>query len=210
MVEKEKKSIRGAAYGIIIILLIALSLTFVLSAPTQTAGGLTDPSNLPVKGYMNITLWADAAGWDTNHGPVNPTLYIPLDYMGNFTVIEEDGLPHTLTINKGPKEDSATLTLLTTGQITQIIGHKSHASYEFFEPGVYTYWCTVHPTTMVGQIIVNSTASNSTANSSASLCNCVHSNNNEFNKISSLLPLQSLVEMAKANINNQVMTTMVL
>ncbi|MCL4344939.1 MAG: cupredoxin domain-containing protein [Candidatus Thermoplasmatota archaeon] len=176
----EKKNLAGAAYGIIIILLIALTLSFVLSAPTQTAGGLTDPSNLPVKGHMNITLWADAAGWDTNHGPVNPTLYIPLDYLVNFTVIEEDGLPHTLTINTGPKETGATYTIVTTGELTQVIGAKYTAQYEFFKTGVYTYWCTVHPTTMVGEIIVNATASNSTASTSFDSTHASHSNPQNF------------------------------
>ena len=199
----EKNNLKGATYGIIIILLIALSLTFVLSAPTQTAGGLTDPSNLPVKGYMNITLWADAAGWDTNHGPVNPTLYIPLDYKVNFTVIEEDGLPHTLTINVGPKESSASLTLVTTGELTQTIGHKAHATYEFFKTGVYTYWCTVHPTTMVGLIYVNATSSNSTANSSVAFSHSSTTHNNDlfnnFNKVS--MEMKSRVD-EKINVLN--------
>lgn len=158
----------GIVLGVIIILLSGLMLTFMFDAPTQSGGGLADPSNLPVKGYMNITIYADAAGWNYSHGAINPTLYFPLYYVINFTVIEEDNLPHTLTINTGPTETSSSLTLLSTGQITQIPGHVSKVSYEFFKTGIYTYWCMIHPTTMVGQIEVNSTASNNTT--AATVC----------------------------------------
>ncbi|MHB1507645.1 MAG: cupredoxin domain-containing protein [Cuniculiplasma sp.] len=159
----------GIVLVVTILLLSGFSLLYVFNAPTQTAGGLTDPSNLPVKGTMNITIYADSGGWNYSHGPINPTLYIPLDYIVTFTVIEEDNLPHTLTINKGAKENSgASLTLVSSGQLTQVPGHVAKATYEFFTTGVYTYWCTFHPATMVAQIQVNATASNgTTANSSA-------------------------------------------
>lgn len=165
----------GAIFGVLIIVFAALSLLFVISAPTTTASaGLVDPTGIHPTHYYNVTLWADASGWDYNHGTVNPTMYFPVCSQVNFTVIEEDNLPHTLTINAGPKESSSILTLLTTSEITQIPGHISHTHYIFFKSGEYTYWCTIHPTTMVGNIFINAT-SNSTS-SSVVQSSSVHSN----------------------------------
>ena len=79
----------GVVYGIVIILLVGLSLTFVLSAPTSSGGGLIDPAGLKVKGTIDQTVYADASGWNYSHGPINPTLYFPLDYKICFTVIED-------------------------------------------------------------------------------------------------------------------------
>ncbi|MGP6293233.1 cupredoxin domain-containing protein [Caldiplasma sukawensis] len=178
----------GAIFGVLIILFAALSLLFVISAPTTTASaGLVDPTGIHPTHYYNVTLWADASGWDYNHGPTNPTMYFQVCTKVNFTVIEEDNLPHTLTINAGPNETSSTLTLLTTSDITQTPGHVSKANYTFFKSGEYTYWCTVHPTTMVGHIFINAT-SNSTS-SSVVKSSSVHSNllnnleSNTFNAI---------------------------
>ena len=77
----------GVVYGIVIILLVGLSLTFVLSAPTSSGGGLIDPAGLKVKGTIDQTVYADASGWNYSHGSINPTLYFPLDYKICFTVI---------------------------------------------------------------------------------------------------------------------------
>ena len=60
----------GVVYGIVIILLVGLSLTFVLSAPTSSGGGLIDPAGLKVKGTIDQTIYADASGWNYSHGPI--------------------------------------------------------------------------------------------------------------------------------------------
>ncbi len=171
------KSKLGAIYGVVIIVLVAASLTFVLSAPTSAGGGLIDPSGIKVKGTIDQTVYADASGWNFSHGPINPTLYFPVDYKICFTVIEEDNLPHTFTINKdkaytpgtpATSYESATtgLTLITTGQLTQVPGHSVQKSYIFFESGNYTYWCEIHPTTMDARIQINGTAESSSVVSS--------------------------------------------
>jgi hypothetical protein len=168
------KSKLGSLYGIIIVILIALSLTLVLSAPTSTGGGLIDPAGIHAKGTISQTVYADASGWNYSHGTPNPTLYFPLDYKICFTIIEEDNLPHTFTLNKDKsyvkgtvltkyEKPGTALTLVTTGELTEIPGHSYKKSYIFFSPGNYTYWCTVHPTTMLARIQVNGTASASTS-----------------------------------------------
>lgn len=163
----------GVVYGVVIVVLVAASLAFVLSAPTSSGGGLTDPSGIKIKGTIDQTIYADASGWNYSHGPINPTLYFPVDYKIVFTVIEEDNLPHTFTINKDKAYTPGTpatsfengntgLTLITTSELTQVPGHSVTKSYVFFASGNYTYWCEIHPTTMDARIQINGTAESTT------------------------------------------------
>lgn len=156
----------GVGVVIIIAVVVALSFSYVLTTPTGSHKQVI-PSN---PAHTNSTaLWADAAGWNFNHGPINPTLSYQVGTVVTFTVTEEDGAPHTLTINPGGSASnpvsgesrSGATTVLSIAQITQTKGHVSTGKFYFSKAGVYTYWCTVHPTTMVGLIYVNASASSS-------------------------------------------------
>lgn len=190
----------GVVYGVVIVVLVAASLAFVLSAPTSAGGGLTDPSGIKIKGVIDHTVYADASGWNYSHGQINPTLYFPVDYKIVFTVIEEDNLPHTFTLNKDTKYapgtppthyESATtgFTLITTSELTQVPGHSVTKSYIFFKTGNYTYWCEIHPTTMDARIQINGTAESTTVVSSLIsqpiICCGSHSNHHSVNLDSS-------------------------
>lgn len=147
----------GVVFVAIVLIMVAIGFTLMLNPPTVKSFSLPPVPSKGVKHYQNITIYADANGWDYNHGTVNPTLYIANNTVVTFTVIEEDGEPHTLTINPGSSETSYQDTLLSTAQITTIPGHVSTTKAYFDTIGVYTYWCTVHPETMVGLIYVNAT-----------------------------------------------------
>lgn len=147
----------GVVFVAIVLIMVAIGFTLMLNPPTVKSFSLPPVPSKGVKHYQNITIYADANGWDYNHGTVNPTLYIANNTVVTFTVIEEDGEPHTLTINPGTSETSYQDTLLSTAQITTIPGHVSTTKAYFDTIGVYTYWCTVHPETMVGLIYVNAT-----------------------------------------------------
>lgn len=188
----------GVLYGVIIIMLVALSLGFVLSAPTTSGGGLQDPSGIKVLGTIDQTIYADATGWNYSHGTNNPTLYFPLDYKICFCVIEEDNLPHTLTLNyiKSYTPGSAPSSYESTATAYNVIptipttpGAHIKQSYIFFQTGYYVYWCEVHPTTMAAIIQVNATASSAVASNIVSMP-IVHGNNN-FG-IQQTVPAQSL------------------
>ncbi len=153
----------GVVFVVIVLLLVAIGLTLMLNPPTVKAFQLPPVPSKNVKHYENITIYADANGWDYGHGTINPTLTIANNTVVNFTVIEEDGQPHTLTINPGSSESTYQDTLLSTSQITTIPGHKSYVQAYFDTIGVYTYWCTVHPETMVATLYVNATVSNTTS-----------------------------------------------
>lgn len=161
--EKGRPS-RGIAFGIVIVILMGVMLFYMLSAPTSLAGGLIESPTTTYTKQVNITLYADQEGWNfgIKGDTVNPTFNITLGTKVCFTVIEEDGAPHTLTIADSPHESSAQLTLIQTTQLTCTIGHSAKASYIFNKLGAWTYWCTIHSTTMVGTINViapvNSTA----------------------------------------------------
>jgi len=151
----EKGSKTGVVFAVIILLIVSMGLYLALDFP-QTSSFSLPPAPSVVPHTANITLWADASGWDYNHGTVNPTITILNGTLVHFTIIEEDGQPHTFTINPGPTESTVFDTLLSISQITTTPGSVSHANAYFPKVGVYTYWCTVHPTTMVGLIYVNS------------------------------------------------------
>lgn len=150
----------GAIFAVVVLVAVAIGFLLMLNPPTVQA---FTPSPTPASGpkyYMNITLYADAQGWDYNHGTVNPTLNILNGTLVQFTVIEEDNQPHTLSFNPGYNESSSgyAYTLLSTSDITSTPGAVSHGSMYFGKLGVYTYWCIIHPTSMVGLIYVNSTS----------------------------------------------------
>ena len=149
----------GKIGPILVILIIAaagLSLGFALNVPTTATFSLPAVPAHPAH-YHNVTLYADANGWNYNVKgyTTNPTIVILPGTVVNFTVIEEDNQPHTLTIAYGPHESSFSDTLLSTSAITTTPGHVSHAQAYFNKTGEYTYWCIIHFTTMVGQLWVN-------------------------------------------------------
>ncbi len=148
----------GIVMAVIILVIMGLSASIALNVPMSKSFNLPAvPSGGP-ENQVNITLWADAAGWNFNHAPVNPVIVIPPKTLIHFTVIEEDNQPHTLTFAPGSQEASAHATILSTSDITTTPGHVSHASAYFSATGEYTYWCLIHPATMVGKLYVNASA----------------------------------------------------
>ncbi|MCL4337407.1 MAG: hypothetical protein M1129_03760 [Candidatus Thermoplasmatota archaeon] len=170
----------GVTFALIIILMISMAFGYVLTSPT---GGGLHKSSSPTKNTQYINLGADAAGWEYNYNKsdLNRVLNVNLSTTVYFNVTEEDGAPHNLFIaydgsysasafakymsdlSSNPKsvEGSNNYQVLSTSQITQTIGHKTQGSFPFVGSsmvGIYTYWCSVHYTTMVGLLIVNATS----------------------------------------------------
>ncbi len=150
------------ATGIVLAVLIVVSSAFFVSYELNVPK-LNTFSFSPVPAnatqFVDVTLYAEQPGWDYNLGPslANPTLVFQVGTVVNFTVIEEDTLIHNLAINPGSSEASNASILLNIGP-PQLSVQK--AQVYFSDTGIYTYWCTVHPTTMVGRIYVNKTVSN--------------------------------------------------
>ena len=96
----ERNFSRGMIFGIVIIALMFGGLYYMLSAPTSLNGGLVEPSNTPYTKTINVTLYANALGWDygVKGDQTNPTFNITAGTRIVFTVIEADTAPHTLTI----------------------------------------------------------------------------------------------------------------
>ncbi len=146
----------GILFGVVIIVLMFGGLYYMLSAPTTLNGGLIESSSMSYTKTVNVTLYANALGWDygIKGDTTNPTINVTAGTRIIFTVIEDDTAPHTLTIADSPKESGTHLTLITTSQLTTTIGHTVTASYIFDKVGPWTYWCAIHPTTMLGTINV--------------------------------------------------------
>jgi hypothetical protein len=97
---------------------------------------------------------------------VNPTLNYTVGTVVTFTVIETDTLPHDLYIAKGTNENMAAY-YSVIGAINPIPGSVYTGEWYALAVGTYTYWCEVHPTTMVGTI--NVLPANSSSGSSPSV-----------------------------------------
>ncbi|MEM0157931.1 MAG: hypothetical protein QW812_00270 [Thermoplasmataceae archaeon] len=178
----------GVAFAAVIIIVVALALSYILTSPSST--GLTPTSNdfAQTKYTQYVHLYADGNGWDYYYylhgiGPINPVIYVKTGTTVIFNVTEEDDLPHTLTIafdgsptsalgsslisnpgqiNSNPtkyENTGASYTIISESQLGQVPGVTVQGKYPFLTAGVYTYWCLVHPTTMFGLIIVGSNAS---------------------------------------------------
>ena len=158
----EKSAATGPIFVIAILLVAGIALGLELSVPTSPAYSLPGIPAHPAH-YVNVTLYADANGWNSNQKglpvqsglKVNPTIVVLPGTVVNFTVIEEDNQPHTLTIAQGSSISSTSDTLLSTSDITTTTGHVSFAQAYFDTLGEYTYWCVVHPQTMIGHLWVN-------------------------------------------------------
>ncbi len=116
-----------------------------------------------------IVLYANANGWNYNSSEPNPTLNEKLHTQLDFKIIEQDSFPHTFTVNSGTNESSNPSDYIINVQIPTTVGSVVWANWSFSSPGVYTYWCIVHPYAMVGLLYVNSTSNSSSSNSSAAV-----------------------------------------
>lgn len=164
MAGETKRNFTGVVLAVAILLVMGAAVAIALDVPLSKTFSFPSVPAAGAQHQVNITLWADAAGWNYNHGKVNPVIVIPVGTLVQFTVVEEDNQPHTLTFAPGAQEASAHATLLGTSDITTTPGHVSHTSAYFSTAGEYTYWCLIHPTTMVGQLYVNASASVPTNN----------------------------------------------
>ncbi len=165
----------GVGVVVIIAILVAVSFAYVLSTPTTSGSSIKIPNN---PAHTNTTLlWADAQGWNLNHGTVNPTLNYSVGTVVTFQVTEEDSQPHNLYVVSAPSNPTngpisyenagQGYKILSTSDITQTPGHTTTGKYYFSKAGIYVYWCDIHKQTMVGWVYVNATSSSSVVSSPA-------------------------------------------
>jgi|ACXJ01.1.fsa_nt_gi plastocyanin len=153
------------------------------SGLTPTSSDYSAATNVAyVHIYADAAGWDEHYHNVNSSNPVNPTIFVKVDTTLYFNVTEEDGAPHTLTLgylgttnasanlpivngnisnskmlgSYKSYEPSVSYTVLSTAQITTTIGHNSQGKFPFTKAGVYSYWCTIHPFSMLGVIIVGS------------------------------------------------------
>ncbi|MEM0136225.1 MAG: hypothetical protein QXU18_13545 [Thermoplasmatales archaeon] len=156
---------KATPIAIFIVVLLAAGGSFVWFVESSGSG---NSNNLPApyNSTQLIVLYANELGWNYNSSNPNPTLYEKTHVLLEFKVIEQDNQPHTLTVNPGTNE-SQTNEIFSVN-IPPVTGSVVWVNWSFANPGVFTYWCIVHPETMVGRLYVNSTSSNSTNASTVS------------------------------------------
>ena len=86
----ERTLSQGMIFGIVIIVLMFGGLYYMLSAPTSLNGGLVEPSNTPYTKTINVTLYANALGWDygVKGDQTNPTFNIPLQILAFHKILQ--------------------------------------------------------------------------------------------------------------------------
>ncbi len=165
----------GIGFVVIVVIVVAVSFGYIGISHVAVSSSLTPPPHAKTNHTAYTHLWADASGWNYNHGPINPALYYNVTTMVYFNVTEEDNAPHTLTIcydgaysvalfdkinstiatSPLTWEKSPSYTIIGINLLTGLnTGQTVHATYPFLKDGIYTYWCTVHPTSMFGIIVV--------------------------------------------------------
>ncbi|MEM0135185.1 MAG: hypothetical protein QXU18_08190 [Thermoplasmatales archaeon] len=152
---------KATPIAVFVIVLVATGASFIWF--TESTSTTTSQISASYNSTQLIVLYANAEGWNYNSSHPDPTLYSKTHVLLEFKVIEQDGLPHTLTINPGPNESASSA--IVNVVIPTTIGSVTWVNWSFSNPGVYTYWCEVHPETMVGSLIINATSSNSTNSS---------------------------------------------
>lgn len=155
---------RSTPLVIFVVVLLAAGLSFVWFVEQTNSSGQN------YSGTYNstkvIVLYANAAGWDANSSNPNPTLYEKTHVLLEFKIIEQDTQPHTFTVNPGSKESQANEVFSVN--IPAVQGTVVWLNWSFANPGAYDYWCIVHPETMNGSLVINSSSSNGSSASAVS------------------------------------------
>lgn len=156
---------RVTPVALFLVIIIASGASFVYFV--QTPGSGQSQGSGTYNSTQLIVLYANAEGWNYNSSNPNPTLHESTHVLLEFKVIEQDNLPHTLTINPGPNESSSNA--IFSVNIPPVTGTIVWANWTFNDPGVFTYWCEVHPETMVGLLLINASQNNTSNSSSAQI-----------------------------------------
>ena len=91
----------GVIFVVIVLIALAGGLLLETNPPTIKAFSLPAVPAKGVEHYQNITLYACADGWDYGHGPINPTLVIPMNIKWKCPVTQY--VPCTCAL-KGPAD----------------------------------------------------------------------------------------------------------
>ena len=125
-----------------------------ISTTSSPPTGVTCPSSACV----NVTILNGAATTPPGFTPDTVTVVIGKNNTVFWTNTDSTGVPHTVTPKTGPSGG------WTSGSGT--LNQGDTYQYTFTVPGTYTYYCTFHPSTMSGTVIVVAGSSTAPASSS--------------------------------------------
>ncbi len=121
----------------IVVVIAGISLFFLVNTPKPEGKTAENPS-----GERVFYLRAAVGGFNGS----NPTMTVKVGEKFKVNVTNRDSQPHTFRGERGEFD---------SGVILQ--GTSQEISLSFDKPGTHTYKCDVHPTTMIGKIVVQST-----------------------------------------------------
>ena len=145
---------KSILYGTVLLAVLLAGAAFAAAAPpttTASATALTTPA-------WHYTLYGDAVnGWGltpTSISAPGPTLVVTTGEQLDLQLISHDGVTHTwfLDLNNNSAADSGEPISTPFNSTTGPVWFNFTVSQS---PGTYTYRCSIHPTTMWGELVVN-------------------------------------------------------
>jgi plastocyanin len=139
-------------------LAVALSLLLLASIiPTHFLGSLTPKIPRAQAATLPIRLDGDALnGWNGSTTNPNPTITVHPSDTVSLTLVSSDHAPHRFLLDADVDGAADTADCPTTDPCS--ISFSTSTTYSFpvnnLQAKTYTYFCTVHPTTMFGSFVV--------------------------------------------------------
>lgn len=135
----------------VIILVTALLLGGGILASPQIS-----PIHIAAATTDTIVLVGAIAGWNSSTTNPNPTITVTQGDVVNLVLSSSDGALHRWFVDVD--KNGATPDCPGADVCSNAFSSPTPMTFTFtvnFAPGTYTYYCSVHPTTMLGQFVVN-------------------------------------------------------
>ena len=152
------------ALGIVLLLGIgthASSLDLLPSIPRAHAATVS----MVLTGCAFVTGSCRAAGWNGTTTRPNPTITVQQGDVVSVTLSSADTLSHQFLVDADADGAADVADCPTTDPCSKMFFSSTPFTYTFtvsFPPGTYSYFCVVHPASMLGSFVVVSTPVGST------------------------------------------------
>ncbi len=156
---------------LVVALVIALSLaigihpfptTLLPQIPNVQAANVS----ISLTGCAFVAGTCTSAGWNGTTGHPNPTITVQQGDSVSVKLSSADGASHLFLVDVDRDGAADTADCPTVDPCSSLFSPATPTTYSFtasFAPGTYTYFCTIHPSSMIGSfVVVSSTVGGTT------------------------------------------------
>lgn len=139
---------------VVILILLAASLGYYqLILYPQNHTSTTSTSSFTDLHSVNVTILPGAAAGPRDRTFVPNTITVVAGFNATVNWFNNDtGVEHTVSANAS--DSSIDPSFVAWGSPSNYIQYGVTLTFTFTKPGTYGYYCSIHPTTMVGTVIV--------------------------------------------------------